>query len=114
MSVSGNPRTYRGKVANSAIDGDAATFQVSPPWPTTEAGFSSEVKFKDSMRYFALINLGPGSIYFRFNDDDDWAWLPPYAGFENENVRPIQNSIHLGGIPTETAYWQILTIEERR
>ncbi len=113
MAVSGNPRTYRGKASNSPLDGKSATFQEAPPFPTSEAGFYSEVKFKDSLRYFALINLGPGSLYFRFNEDDEWAWLPPYAGFENDNVRPISNSIFIGGIPTEDAYWQILTIEER-
>ena len=106
------PRTDIVKAPNISTQGPAAVFlDASIGWPTTVSGFYTEHRFKHRLRYFAIINLGPGNLYFRFSAEDQWAWLPPFAGFEHENINPPFNSVFIGTETSMDAFGQFLTVE---
>jgi len=108
------PRAYYGLAPDSALAGATSEqFRTAPAAAVTVDGYYERIPLQGSLRYGALINLGPDDLYFRFPDADgegEWGMLAQFSSFDTDMV-PHMNAIDIGAETGTTAYWQLLTTE---
>ena len=108
------PNAYYGVAPSSAADGATSVqFRDVPDWSVVVHGYFKRIPLIGSLRYGAIINLGPDALYYRFPDADgggEWGMLAQYSSFDTDMV-PYMNALDIGAETGDTAYWQLLCTE---